>query len=199
MIKTIIFDFGGVLLDWNPRYFYENRFEDPVKMEWFLNNICTNEWNLEQDRGRTFKEGISILKSKYPEHSVNIEFYYSQWEKMLRGEITGTVDFLKELKEKYTIYGLTNWSAETFPIAYKRFDFFKLFDGIVVSGTEKIIKPDKEIFGVLLDRYNLRAEDCIFIDDNKDNIQSALELGFESVHFSNSDQLRSVLKLKEVL
>ncbi|UKB85208.1 HAD family phosphatase [Chryseobacterium sp. MEBOG06] len=199
MTKTIIFDLGGVLLDWNPRYFYRNIFKDPAEMEWFLSNICTDDWNLEQDRGRTFEEGISILKRKYPQHSVNIQFYFSQWEKMLIGEIPGTVHVLKELKKKYAIYGLTNWSEETFPIAYNRFDFFKLLDGIVVSGTEKMIKPDKEIFRVLLDRYNLKAEDCLFIDDNKDNIQSASELGFESIHFSSANQLSSVLKLKGVL
>lgn len=193
MIKNIVFDFGGVLLDWNPGHFYKNIFTDNEEMEWFLSNICTDEWNAEQDRGRSFEEGVSILKSEYSEHAKNIELFSSQWEKMLKGEIDGSIQILKELKEKYKIYGLTNWSAETFPIVYQKYDFFKLFDGIVVSGTEKMIKPDQQFFQLLLDRYDLKAEECLFIDDNEKNIQAALDLGFKCVHFNNAIQLRNVI------
>ncbi|MDR2282148.1 MAG: HAD family phosphatase [Sphingobacterium sp.] len=194
MINTIVFDFGGVLIDWNPRYLYKEIFKDKEEMEWFLSNVCTTEWNLEQDRGRLFSEGISLLKKSFPEHTKNIDFFHTNWEDMLKGEITGTVQILRELKEKYKVYGLTNWSAETFPIAFSRFAFLRLFDGIIVSGEEKIIKPDKEIFQLLLERYDLRAESCVFIDDSKKNIDASIHLGFYGIHFLDSDQLKLELR-----
>jgi 2-haloacid dehalogenase len=199
MINTIVFDFGGVLIDWNPRYLYRNIFKNENETEWFLSTICTDEWNLEQDRGRSFAEGISILKKSFPEHSINIDLFHTHWEQMLKGEISGTVEILKQLKKKYKIYGLTNWSAETFPTALNRYDFLHLFDGIVVSGTEKIIKPDYQIYQLLLDRYALKAENCLFIDDNKKNIDAASELGFWGIHFKTPDLLKSTLKEISVL
>lgn len=192
-ISTVVFDFGGVLIDWNPRYVYQQIFKDESEMEWFLSHICTNDWNLEQDRGRPFAEGIAVLSHSFPEHADHIEAFHSRWEQMIKGEIPGTVALLKQLKKKYTLYGLTNWSAETFPIALDRFDFLQLFDGIVVSGTEKMIKPDKKFFQLLLDRYTLNAENCVFIDDNKMNVDSAAELGFHAIHFKNPDQLKTAL------
>lgn len=192
-ISTVVFDFGGVLIDWSPRYVYQHVFEDESEMEWFLSHICTNDWNLEQDRGRPFAEGIAVLSQSFPEHADNIKAFHSRWEQMMKGEISGTVQLLKQLRKKYNLYGLTNWSAETFPIALDKFDFLQLFDGIVVSGTEKMIKPDKKFFQLLLDRYTLRAENCVFIDDNKTNIDSAAELGFHVVHFKNPEQLESEL------
>ena len=199
MIDTIVFDFGGVLVDWNPKYVYKDVFNDDDKMEWFLSNICTNEWNLEQDRGRPFAEGIALLTEKFPAYHAQINFYYSRWEQMLKGEIAETVTILKELKKKYKIFGLTNWPAETFPIALKRFDFLQLFDGIVVSGNEKMIKPDKKLFYLLLDRYNLKAETCLFIDDSKKNIEAANEIGFNSIQFTSAEDLKHKLILLKVL
>ena len=142
MIDTIVFDIGGVLIEWNPKNLYRELINDEQKTDWFLANVCTNEWNAEQDRGRSLAEGVAVLKEKYPEYSSLIEHYYGQWEKMLKGEISGCVEILKQLKTRYKVYGLTNWSAETFPVALKRFDFLQLMDGIVVSGIEKTIKPD---------------------------------------------------------
>ena len=199
MINTIVFDFGGVLIDWNPKYVYRKIFNDDVKMKWFLSNVCTNEWNLEQDKGRPFAEGISILKKSFPEHAANIEIFYSQWEQMLKGEVPETVDILKQLKKGYKIYGLTNWSGETFPIAFKRFDFLQLFDGIVVSGNEKMIKPDKRFFQLLLDRYELKAENCVFIDDSEKNIESAIELGFHAIQFTSPEKLKQDLKFLNLI
>lgn len=193
-IKAIIFDFGGVLIDWSPAYYYSNIFEDEKQMEWFLNNICTNEWNLEQDRGRSFAEGIKILKNKYPTYTQEIKDFINKWEYMLKGEIPGTVHLLNALKKKYKIYGLTNWSSETFPIALERFDFLHSFDGIVVSGEEGLVKPDKQIFRLLLDRYELDAANCVFIDDNINNIESAKEIGFNVIHFTSSEGLEKELE-----
>jgi len=193
MIETIVFDFGGVLIDWSPKYVYKPMFNDDEKMNWFLSNVCTNEWNLEQDRGRTFAEGIATLQASFPDYVDHINAFHSQWEQMLKGEIAETVSILKELKKKYKIYGLTNWSAETFPIALKRFDFLSLLDGIVVSGEEKMIKPDKKFFELLLDRYHLKAANCVFIDDNEHNIAAAKELGFHAIHFTSADSLKKEL------
>ncbi|AWA28826.1 HAD family hydrolase [Flavobacterium magnum] len=192
--KNIIFDFGGVLVDWNPRYLYQDHFKDPEQMEWFLKNICTDEWNIEQDRGRTLSEATAMLQRQFPEHHDAIGLYYGKWETMLRGEIPGTVALLHRLKEKgFPLYGLTNWSAETIGIAYRRFAFFGLFDGIVVSGTEKLIKPDPAIYRLLFERYKLKAEECIFIDDNIHNVNAARGLGIHAIHFKDPVQLENEL------
>ena len=192
-IENIIFDFGGVLVDWNPRYFYRNHFQNENEMEHFLTHICTDEWNVEQDRGRSLSEGTILLQKKFPEFHSTIQLYYDKWETMLKGDIPGTVSLLYKLKKKYKLYGLTNWSAETIPVAYKRFSFFKEFDGIVVSGEEKMIKPDKKIFHLLLDRYHLKAESSIFIDDNIHNIKAAEEIGLYGIHFESPIHLEKKL------
>jgi 2-haloacid dehalogenase len=192
-IKNIIFDFGGVLVDWNPRYLYKDHFKDDDKMEAFLKNICTEEWNIEQDRGRLLSEATTELQNKFPEHSDAIALFYGNWKVMLKGEIPGTVALLRKLKKKYKLYGLTNWSAETIEIAYKRFSFFNEFEGIVVSGVEKLIKPDPRIYQLLLNRYLIKAEDSLFIDDNIHNVNAARELGFYAIHFENAAQLEAEL------
>lgn len=197
-IKNIVFDFGGVLLDWNPRYLYSSFFSDEKEMEHFLANICTSEWNAEQDRGRPFSEGIKLLQSQYPEYHEAIQLFFDKWEDMLKCELSESVKLLRELKDKdYRIWGLTNWSAETIPIAYRKHDFFKLFDGIVVSGEEKLLKPDKRIYEILLTRYMLNAEESVFIDDNFPNIKAARELGFNAILFDNISNVRN--RLSEIL
>lgn len=198
-IENIIFDFGGVLVDWNPRYLYKEHFRNEKEMEHFLMHICTDEWNVEQDRGCSLSEGTNILQKQFPEFHSKIQLYYDKWETMLKGDIPGTVSLLYKLKQKYKLYGLTNWSAETISIAYKRFSFFKEFDGIVVSGEEKMIKPDKNIFLLLLDRYRLKAESSIFIDDNIHNIKAAEEIGLYAIHFENPFQLEKKLSSINVI
>jgi 2-haloacid dehalogenase len=198
-IDTIIFDFGGVLVDWNPKYVYRQLFKKPEDMHWFLENICTDEWNLEQDRGRPLAEGTAILVGKFPEYEALIRAFYGRWEEMLGGDIGGSVEILLELKRQYPVYGLTNWSAETFPVALERFDFFKVFDGIVVSGTEKLVKPDSAIFRLILDRYRLKAENALFIDDNIKNIRAAGEMGFHTIHFESPEKLRAELAQMKVI
>jgi 2-haloacid dehalogenase len=198
-IENIIFDFGGVLVDWNPRHLYKSHFKDENEMEHFLKNICTEEWNLEQDRGRTLKEGTILLQNQFPEFHAMIQLFYDEWETMLKSEIPETVSLLYKLKPKYKLYGLTNWSAETISIAYDRFPFFKEFDGIVVSGHEKMIKPNKEIYHLLLNRYNLKAANTIFIDDNLKNIKAAEEIGLHAIHFESAAQLETRLSSLNVL
>ncbi len=196
-IQNIIFDFGGVLVDWNPRHLFKNHFSNEHEMEWFLENICTDEWNLQQDKGRSLAEGTALLQAQFPEFHAQIQRFYGEWETMLKGDIPGSVALLYRLKEKYRMYGLTNWSDETIDIAYRRFPFFSAFEGIVVSGKEKMIKPDKQIYHLLLDRYGLQAGNTVFIDDNLKNVKAAEEIGLYAIHFENPEQLElSLLALK---
>ena len=196
MIKNTIFDFGGVVMDWNPRYFFKDYFKDDEKMEFFLKNIATDEWNSEQDRGRTTKEGTEVLVAQHPDWEKEICAYYDNWTTMLKSDIPQNVAVLKKLEHsKYDLFGLTNWSTETFPYALKNYDFFEVFKGkIVVSGKEKLIKPDPKIWEILLDRYQLKANESVFIDDNYNNIVVAEHLGFICVHLKEQTNLEKELK-----
>ncbi|MCG7281872.1 HAD family phosphatase [Chryseobacterium taklimakanense] len=195
-IKNIIFDFGGVLMDWNPRYFFKDYFNDDEKMEFFLKNVAVDDWNAEQDRGRTLKEGTEILIEKYPDWEKEVRAYYDNWTTMLRSDIPKNVEVLRKLADTdYELFGLTNWSHETFPYALANYDFFELFKGkIVVSGEEKLIKPDPKIWELLLDRYNIKAEESVFIDDNATNIEAAKTLGFITVHVTEETDLQIELE-----
>ncbi len=196
-IEAVIFDLGGVLVDWNPEYLYAKIFKnDAKKMAWFLNSVCTPAWNMEQDAGRTFEEGTEILTTAYPEYEPEIRSFFERWEEMLKSEKKDTVLILNILSElnKVKLYALTNWSAETFPIAQRRFDFLKRFEGIVVSGEEKTRKPFTKIYEITLDRYGLSAENCLFIDDSFENIEAAKLLGFNTIHFTDALQLNMELK-----
>lgn len=194
-IKNIIFDFGGVLMDWNPRYFFKDYFNDDEKMEYFLENIVYDEWNVEQDRGRKLAEGTEIQVKKFPDWEKEIRAFYDNWTTMLKTDIPQNVEVLRKLKNTdYELFGLTNWSEETFPYALENYDFFQLFDGkIVVSGTEKLIKPDPKIWNLLLDRYNIKADESVFIDDNLKNIEMAKSLGFETIRVTPETDLEKEL------
>ncbi len=198
--KIIIFDFGGVLIDWNPRHLYRKIFEDENEMEWFLANVCSSEWNLIHDKGAKFAESIPTLQAKYPRYSKEIESYYSRWAEMIGGEIKGSVEILHELQTKdYTVYGLTNWSAETFSIVYNKLEFLRSLDGIVMSGEEKLVKPDPQLFDILLTRYNLKPESCVFIDDSLPNCKTAKTMGFITIPFTSPENLRLALQNLEIL
>jgi 2-haloacid dehalogenase len=199
MIKNIIFDFGGVLIDWNPRYLYRDLFDDENEMDYFLENVCSPSWNELQDAGRPLSIATSALQNKYPEYKQMIQHYYDDWEKMLNGGIDENIDLLYQVRKNFRVFGLTNWSSETFPIALKRFSFLKEFEGIVVSGVEKVKKPDKAIYHLLLDRYQLQANESLFIDDNPLNISVANEIGFETIHFANGIRLENELKTLQLI
>ncbi len=194
-IKNIIFDFGGVLMDWDPRYFFKDYFQDDEKMEFFLKNIAHNDWNAEQDRGRTLKEGTELHIAEHPDWEKEIRAYYDNWSAMLRSDIPKNVEVLRKLEHTdYELFGLTNWSHETFPYALENYDFFKIFGGkIVVSGEEKLIKPDPKIWQILLDRYQIKSEESVFIDDNAKNIEVAKELGFKTIHITPETDLEKEL------
>jgi len=195
-IRNIVFDLGGVLVDWNPDYVYRKIFDgDEQRMKWFYQNICTSEWNEEQDAGRTLAEGTELLVKKFPEHEENIKAFYGRGEEMLGGPIEGTVDILKQLKENtdLKLYALTNWSHETFPIAVKRFEFLQWFDGRLVSGEEKTRKPFKKIYELLIKKFSIDPSESIYTDDNARNLVPAAELGFHTIHFQSPQQFKSEL------
>lgn len=199
--KTIIFDLGGVLVDWNPRYVFHEYFDNNEDMEWFFENICTNEWNLNQDKGYSMKIATEEKISEFPKYKNLISQYYGRWEEMLRGEITETVLILNQIKKlnKYKILALTNWSHETFPIALRKFKFLNHFEDIIVSGIIKMVKPDKEIYNHIINKHNLIPSETIFIDDNLSNIKGAKKVGLRSIHYKNSELLRKQLEKIEVL
>ena len=201
-VKNIIFDLGGVLIDWNPEYVYLDAFKgDRKKMEKFFDEVCTFDWNENQDAGYPLDNATEDRIALFPEQADLIRMYYGRWEEMLRGPISGTVSILEKLinNNGYRVFALTNWSAETFPIALKRFDFLHWFEGIVVSGTEKTRKPFQGIYETTLKRYRLKASESIFIDDNERNIIAANLLGIQTIKFLNPHQLEKDLKTKEIL
>lgn len=195
-IETIIFDLGGVLIDWNPRYAYRKIFKTEEEIEWFLENITTSEWNENQDAGYPLHKATEELISKHPEWEPEIKAYYGRWLEMLGEAIHETVELLHKIKAtgKYKLYALTNWSAETFHHALERFEFFKLFDGVVVSGAEKMRKPSPEFYNVLLDRYHIEPSTSIFIDDSLRNVQGAEAVGITGVQFHNPSQVKESLE-----
>ena len=201
MINNIIFDLGAVLIDWNPHYMYRTLFTDEEEMKNFLATITTSDWNEEQDAGRSLHEGTEILVKQFPEHEENIRAFYTRWEEMLGDAFWDTVEIFKELKDsnKYKIYALTNWSAETFPLAVSKFDFLNWFDGIVVSGAEKMRKPAPEFYQILLDRHEVKPEEALFIDDNYRNVLAAEKLGIKSIHFTSAELLRKELNEINIL
>lgn len=193
--NVAVFDLGGVLVDWNPRHLYRKLFGgDEAAMEHFLATVCTQAWNECQDAGRTFAEATTELVARHPEKIALIEAYGKRFDEMMAGPIAGTVEILAELRRRdVPLYALSNWSAETFPLAERRFDFLRWFRGIVLSGQEKVIKPDRRIFEILLARYGLLPRDLVYIDDNAKNAAAAAALGMHGIHFVDPPALRREL------
>ena len=198
MIRNIIFDFGSVLVDWNPERLYGPYFNDDAKMRYFLTEICPHAWNAQADAGRCTAEITEERVAVHPEWEKEIRMYFGQWIKMMGEQIPGMQELVEELKNRgYRLYGLTNWSAETFPLVKDNYPVFRLLDGIVVSGEEKIAKPDPGIFRILLQRYGLKPEECLFIDDNPGNVSTGESLGIRGLVFTSAAALKS--RLAEVL
>jgi 2-haloacid dehalogenase len=197
---NIIFDIGMVLIAWDPRNLYRKIFADEQKMEWFLAHITTGEWNLEQDRGRTFGDAVKLLQAQHPQYTDEIAAYDTRWSEMIPGAITGTVDILEALHKNQTpLYAITNWNQEKFNQTKLNFPFLNLFKDIVVSGDEKLIKPDPKIYEICLKRNNLKAEDCLFIDDSLKNVKGAEAVGMKAHHFTTPENLKAELKRLGVL
>jgi len=200
-IKAIIFDYGNVLIEWNPRYVYNRYFpDDPEAMEHFLNEVDFMGWNAHQDKGRSFKDGVADLSTKFPHYAHLIQAYHDHWQDSIGITNNDTVEIMKQLKGKgYPLYGLSNWSAETFPYAHGKFDFFDMLDDMVISGLVGHIKPEPEIFEIMLEKIGKPAQECLFIDDSLANIQQAQRMGFATVHFESAEQLAKELHDLNVL
>jgi 2-haloacid dehalogenase len=194
-LTTVVFDLGGVLIDWDPRHLYRQLFADEADMEAFLNEVATQEWNAQQDAGRPWAEAVAALVARYPDQRELIEAFHGRWPEMLGGPVEDTVDVLAQLRQTgLRLYALSNWSAETFPIARRRYPFLEWFEGIVISGDVGTIKPDPRIFEHLVARYAIEPGAAVFIDDNAVNIEAAVRLGFVARQFVDARSLRRDLE-----
>lgn len=199
-VTTIIFDFGAVLVDWNPHRMLDKYFGSVEKADWFIKNVCTSEWNTEMDGGKPFARGIAERSAIYPEYAADIQAYYDRWIEMIGGEIPGMREVVAELKAKgYKLYGLTNWSAETFCLVRNEFPVFGLMDGMLVSGEEHLLKPSPQIFQRLVDRFGLTPSECLFIDDNAANVEGSIAFGIPAVRFFGVDSLREDLRERGII
>lgn len=193
---AIVFDFGGVLVAWDPRYLYRPFFGgDDAAIERFMKEIGFHEWNLKQDGGRSFAEGVAELSQQFPQYADLIGAYHERYEDAITGPIWGTVEILRSLKEaRYPLYGLSNWALEKFNLVRPQYEFFSWFDDILISSTVNLVKPDPQIFTLFLDRIGWAAADCVYIDDSAANIMTANQLGFTTIHFQSPDQLATELR-----
>jgi len=191
-LDTIIFDLGGVLIDWNPRYLYRKLIDQEDDIEYFLEFVCTSDWNEQQDAGHPLDQATREKIEEHPEYADLIRAFYGRWPEMLAGPIHGTVDILNELhtQNSHQLLALTNWSAETFPIAWERYEFLRNFADILVSGQVKLKKPDPAIYQMLIDRHGLTPNTTLFIDDNARNVHAAQALGLKTILFTSPDALR---------
>jgi 2-haloacid dehalogenase len=192
---TVVFDLGGVLIDWDPRHLYRKLFAGgEAAMEDFLASVCTHEWNRCQDAGRSFAEGARLLKAEHADKAELIDAYHARFDEMMAGPIAGSVTILAELRDRdVPLYGLTNWSAETYPAALKRFAFLGWFRGILVSGDVRLIKPDPRIFVLLIERFAINPQRAVYIDDVEANVAAAQPFGLHAIHFTTPAKLREEL------
>ena len=197
---NIVFDLGAVLIEWNPRHLYRKVFTDEAQMEWFLANVCHNDWNLAQDRGRSFDDAVVEATTRHPVHAAEIAMFRDRWMEMVPGDIPGSVQILEELHSKGApLYAITNWNGDTFRATQNRFKFLRLFRDIVVSGDEKMLKPEPDIFHLLASRNNIKLSQSLFIDDSLKNVKGAEAVGMQSHHFVNPDGLRADLRARHLL
>lgn len=193
-MKNIIFDFGNVLVQWHPELVYGDYFGDEAKAWWFLRHVADMDWRQRIDAGESVDGCIREKQAQYPEYAEAVELYRSRWREMLTDEVPGMRQLLSELPAAgYQLFGLTNWSMETFPEAREHFGILQMIDRYVVSGAEGLVKPDPRLFQVLLDRYQLKAEECLFIDDNPDNVAAAKGMGMQGIVFNGAEDLRKMI------
>jgi 2-haloacid dehalogenase len=191
---NVVFDIGNVLIHWDPRALYRKMFSSEDEVEWFLGHVCTADWNLEQDRGRSFEDAIAEATSRHPGHAEAIAAYHHRWHETVIGPIEGTVAILAELKAQGTpLYAITNWHQDKFRETRARFSFLDSFRDIVVSGDERLVKPDPAIYRLLLERNGLEASSCLFIDDSPKNVAGAEAVGMKAHHFTGPETLRAEL------
>jgi 2-haloacid dehalogenase len=193
-VTTVVFDIGNVLIEWDPRHLYRHIFATSEEMERFLATVCTSAWNLELDRGKSFEQGVAELVDRFPHHEEAIRAFDLRWDEMVPGLVEGTLALMERLEARgVPLYAITNFSAEKFEIARRRFPFVDRFRGVVVSAHERSVKPGRRIFEILLERYALRAEDCLFIDDSAANVTGARAVGMTAHHFKDAAGLEKIL------
>ena len=194
--KHIVFDLGGVLVDWNPRYLYRKIFDTEGEVEYFLTHVCDHDWNELQDQGRDLDEATAERIDRFPAYKKEIQAFYGRWTEMLGGPNQPVVDLLGRLVQRgeYNLFSITNWSHQTFPIARKLYSFLSIFQDIVISGVEKVKKPDPRIFQILLDRQQIQPQECLFIDDSLRNVEGAFQMKMHAIHYQNYDQLITDMK-----
>lgn len=191
---AVVFDLGGVLIDWDPRYLFRQLLPDDAAVERFLAEVCTAEWNAAQDAGRPWEEAVAEASARFPDQAEYIAAYHERWWETIAGQIDGTVEVLADLRDRGTaLFALTNWSAEKFDLTFPRFEWLSWFDGFVVSGRERVVKPDPRLYRVLLDRYRLEPARTIYVDDVVVNVETARQLGMVGLHYTEPDRLRTDL------
>ena len=191
---NVVFDIGNVLVHWEPRALYRKIFATEAEVDWFITNVCNSDWNQEQDRGRSFAEAVREATARFPEHADAIAAYDLRWHETVLGPIDGTVEILEDLRQRGTpLYAITNFNQDKFRETLERFAFLGVFRDIVVSGDERILKPDPAIYRLLLDRNGLAASSCVFIDDSEKNVRGAEAVGMKAIHFTTPDALRTEL------
>jgi 2-haloacid dehalogenase len=197
-IRAVVFDFGGVLFDWNPDYLYQKLISDQQERQFFLEHVCNGAWNIEQDRGRSWAEAIRIKQAEFPEYHDLIAAYFSRWDETLRGTLADGVALMEQLESaNIPLYGLTNWSNETFPYAWENYPLLHRFKDIVVSGQLGIIKPDPAIYQAMFERIaldDLQPDQLVFIDDVAKNAQAASQLGWHGIHHTHADETARQLR-----
>lgn len=193
---NIVFDFGNVLVCWKPERMFVDYFQgDDASYWYFWRHVCPLEWRNRIDAGEDISTCIAEQQRLFPEYADAISCYDTKWGEALTGEVEGMYEVVKELQAKgYDVYGLTNWSMETFPQARDRFPILQLIDRYIVSGDVHLVKPDSRIFQLLLDRFELRPQETIFIDDNEDNVAAAIQVGLHGIHFTTAENLKKELK-----
>ena len=197
---VIIFDLGAVLIDWNPRYLYRQLFADEATMEAFFAEVGLSDWNAQQDAGRPFVEAVALLSAQYPHHAAPIRAFWERWPEMLGGAIEGTVEIMRELREReHRLFALSNWSAETYPHAAARFEFLQWFEYVALSGRLKLVKPQPEIYAHLQERLGQPPAECLFIDDSLGNVEAAQQFGWQAIHFTTPEALRAELVQRGIL
>lgn len=195
VVEAVVFDVGGVLLDWDPEYLYRRLIPDAAERRRFLTEVCTPEWNQMQDAGRSWAEAVEDLVARFPDHAELIAAFHTRWEETVAGPIEPTVDILRELRSSgIPVYALTNFSAEKWEIAKQRWSFLGDFDGEVVSGKERVVKPNPRIYEILIERYALDPRHTLYTDDLSENIEQARRLGFQVELFTSPEGLRKRLE-----
>jgi 2-haloacid dehalogenase len=201
-IKAVVFDFGGVLIDWDREYLYKQLIPDETERRWFLDNVCKMDWVVQQDGGQTIEDGTAELIALYPDHEALIRAFYARWPEMVSGVLEEGVALVDRLKAvEMPLFGLTNWSAETFPYAWERFDVLRQFREVIVSGRVGVVKPDPQIFALMVDEIkkhlpDIQPSELVFIDDNLKNAQAATLLGWHGVHYTGA--METETKLREL-